>query len=685
MLEVEAAPSPDQQAQLEGSILPGDEDLQIRIGPVEKAQLGISLQEILTCSDTAMMPRYQQWKRIKSAYNLYPDSERQGMKPDASRLVSEMTRAQVNIAQARLEESILGVRPFIKFKVWFDGSPDQETQALVQAAKDAEEFFEHYAATDLEVDRWVPDVLHRDSKLGTAVTYVRWKIDERERLVRSDNGRVNTETTRHGRIHVCLVPNENVIVWPLHESEIENMVVVGHRTYYTPAEFRRWAKSINLAAADVESIVATASSPARTPDFISDDLAQKDIRPAGLDPFRGQVEITELWCDLPLPGEGMPKKFQCFIHEKSGADKMVLWVGRWAYHCGRHPYFDFQYWREDGSFWGSGVGLETMYPQAADSALWNLFIDNLKIICNHIRVLKAGSSAEALQDQIGPGYNLVTENPETDINVMALGGDLTNITEAMRVNDQRAVKGTGITPPIQGMGDPVLKSGASPSSLQMLINEANQKFGKVDKNHRRTFARMFAFFLDLIQQYAPDGLFYARAPGEQADVLRRLRYQAPPGDLSRKFRIEVEAPSATSNREVLKQNILIVYQMTLGHAQAAMAMAQQVLAQDPAGLQQFAQQVFDTVNALYAEVIRTHDIPGIVPPETPAMTPEHEQINQLMAQVQQLTQQIQQVQQQAQQQIAQAQQQMQMMMGGMNGQPMGPPGPGPGVPSPLPA
>ncbi len=667
-------------AQLVGSLLPGDDELEIRLEPHERLILGTELKDVIDACDTAMPQRLRRWREVKDAYNLVPDPLRQGQKSDASRLVSEMTRSQVNTASARLEESILGVRPFIKFDVWFESEPDPDTAALVEEARAAEEFFEGYAATDLEVNRWLPAGVHRACKLGTAIFYVRWLKETQERTFRNAAGNFETSSEEIGRIHVALVANENIVAWPLHETEIDRMAVFGHRTFYTPAEFRVFAGSIGLAKEEVERIVAVTTGDSDRSDHLAEDLAGKDIRTSGLDPFKGQVEITELWCDLALPGDDRPTKFQCFLHEKSGPDKSVLWVGRWAYNCGMRPYFDLQYWAEDGSFWGSGVGHELVYAQAAGSSLMNLLIDNLKIIANHLRIVRAGSTAEALQDQIGPGYNLVTENPEEDVRITALGGDLSHIYQAMDRNEQNAVRLTGVTAPLQGMGDPTLKSGASPSSLQMLINEANQKFGKVDKNFRKTFGRMFAFFLDMVQQFAPAGLFYARASEQQADVLRRMRYKAPSGDLARRFRIRVEAPSATSNREVLKQNIMVIYQLTQGHLKSALELGAQVIGKaDPAGFEQFQRQLLELNQELYRQIVQIHEVPGVggKVPRVPTPTPEHEQINQLTQQLEQLQGKLQQMQQQMQQQQAPP--------GGPPGGPPGmmsggPPGGMPGMP-----
>lgn len=672
-----------------GSLLPGDERLEVDLSDEDRATFTRELFDVLAANDTAMPLRYQRWKQIKDAYNLVPDSARQGLKPDASKLVSEMTRSQVNTASARLEESLLGVRPFIKFGVWFDNEGDPETQQLVAQAKAAEEFFEHYADTDLQVHRWLPDAIHRSCKLGTAVAYVRWQVETKVRRFRAKNGGVERDASdSYGRIKVALVPNENMVVWPLHESEMECLTVVGHRTFYTPAEFRQWALSIKLPALRVAEIIAAATGDEGTT-ATSQDLAGKDIRPSGMNPFKGQIEITELWPNLPLPGKTESESLQVFLHEKSGPEKALLWIGRNAYHSGRSPYFDFQYWREDLSFWGSGIGHELVFNQAADSALMNLLIDNLKIISNYVRFLKAGSTAEALQDQIGPGMNIVTENPDEDIRFEALGGDLSHIYQAMDRNDMRGMKGTGVTAPLQGMGDPVLKSGASPSSLQMLINEANQKFGKVDKNFRRTLVQMFGFFFELIQQYAPDGLFYAKAPEGQADLLRRMKFQAPPGDVAKLFRIRVEAPSATSNREVLKQNIMVLYQLTVKHVELLLGLGQSVIAaKDPSGFEKFQRQTLDLVNELYKQIVGVHDVPGLggVIPKVPAPTPDGQVINQLMQQVQQLGQQLQQKTQQLQaMQQPPGGPQMGGMPGGTQGQPMGAAGPQPGLPGPVPA
>jgi len=577
----------------------------------ERSELAQEICDTLTLYDDAMEGRIRRLQQINDSYNLVADSKRGGASAHSQRLVSELTRSQVNIATARIVEGIMGVEPLLMVQVFDDQKDDAVTQDLVEEGEASQEFLENYQAGVVKLPRKLQTAVHRACKLGGAVLRLTWKKNDHKYYYRDIDEQRQVVSVNRGAVCVDLIFSDQVVVWPLHEQDIEKLDFIGHRNYLIPSKFRRLAKRLELSAEDVKEVleasIGTESLAHRTREK---DLAGKDINVSQMGPKDGEVQVTELFLNDWIIGDRDPENLQVFLHEET---KKILWIGVNPFRAQRPPYFLIPYWTEDGSFWPTGVGHECLWPQAADSALWNLFIDNLKLIGNYLRILRAGSMAESLSDQIAPGINVVTENPEEDMRFEALGGDLSQIVQAQSLNDLRAMKLTSITAPSMGMGDPVLKSGADPSSISQLIEQAGKRFGQVDRNMRESISEIAMFILELVQQYAPDGSIEEVVSEENAALIKRSKYSLPRGDLRSKFRIVARAPSASSNREMMKQHLFMLFNLTSQHIGGLIQIGETVIGQtNPMGWQSFKERMVNWMhNDLYKAIIEQHEIGGM--------------------------------------------------------------------------
>jgi hypothetical protein len=625
----------------------------------EKEALAEELCDLLSAYDMAMVQRKLRWKEISDAYNLVPDAKRSGYKQDAQQLVSELTRSHVNIATSRIVEGLLGMNQLIQVSALDPDAKDEETASLVKTAKRLESFAETYLKTEVGAEPRLAMAAHRGCKLGDAVLRYGWRINDQKYFFRDKNGKFSKREETRGGVEWKLVFNDQVVVWPLHENRVEELELIGERTYFTPNSFRRFAKKIKLEPKLVKEIIGDATTVDDSKKASEEDLEGKDIHVSGVNPLRGEICITELFPqNYFIADRTEPSTLQVFLYE---AKRLVLWAGVNPYKNQRAPYIRFPYWIEDGSFWSSGVGHECLWPQAADSALWNLYIDNLKLVGNYVRIIKFGSMAEALADTIGPGYNLVTEDPENDLRLEALGGDLSTITEAMSLNELRAMKGDGITAPTQGFGDPVLKSGASPASINQLIQQAGKRFGQVDRNMRDALSDLVFCTLEVIQQFAPEGLIEEQVSEETAEVIKMAKYSMPLGDLRRTYRIQARAPSAASNNELLKQHLFMAYNLASQHLGSLVQIGAQVIAPaNPVGWQELQEDMLAWFhNDLFLEIVDSQEIPNLgarIPKVVPP-TEAQQFANQLFQQNQELQQQLAELMQRYESLMMQAEQQ----------------------------
>jgi hypothetical protein len=605
-----------------GEVEPGAGSATLNLTEPHKTELAETLCKILDSHDSAMSQRIRRWRKIEEAYNLRPDSEREGQRPDASSLVSEQTRSATNVATSQLVEALIGTKDgLFMTQVADDQATGQDTVAAVEFAERIDEFLEAYSLGEMNLPKELYKTIHGLCKLGSARVQVMWEVEEKKYAYRDATNKIQRETDRRGGVRWRNIPLRNAVSWPLSETDLQKALVVGHKTYMEHFEFRAFAKRLNVPDRTIKEILGEKTSDEtegydETDEELERNLKDQDINVGSeITKCYGFVVPTHrklLWCDYnPLLYQGV-------------------------------PYFNFAYWEELEAVHGSGVGDESLYPQAADSAMWNMYIDNLKIISNFQRIFKAGSTAEAMRDEVGPGRDLVTEDPEGDVAFTPLGADLKEMHDAMDRNDYRQMRATGINAPTQGFADPVLKSGASPGSYMQLIAQANKKFKQIDLNIRAELARAFMFVLELLQQYAPQGIYFNYVSDETAQVVSSLHFLPPKGNLSKRFRIMVRPPSAASNREMLRMNLMLIQNQTLQYASYMVQLAESTYGMiDPGKVFMLKEQILVYLNEIYKELLEVHEVPGLsAKAPTLQETPEDVLVSQLLAQIAQLRQQL---------------------------------------------
>ena len=213
-----------------------------------------------------------------------------------------------------------------------------------------------------------------------------------------------------------LIPNRLCIFWPLNKSvlDIEEVRIAGHRSFLDPFEMESFLATHKVGPLVRKKMMGEYEDDddgeEERDEGLEKDLEGKDLDLSGGTPFKGQTKITELWLtDMAIPGRPENDCYQVFLHEES---RQILAIYFNTKNNRRHPYFPIPYWVEGlERVVVRGVGFEVMYAQACDEALLNLHIDNLKVTGNHLQVIKAGTLAEELTDQIAPGRRPCDRGP----------------------------------------------------------------------------------------------------------------------------------------------------------------------------------------------------------------------------------------------------------------------------------
>lgn len=635
---------------LDGQKVPGTgEDVSLRLSEDHEKALARELCDLLLNHDQMMTERWERDKKVEDAYALMVDTTRTGTYPGAAMMASEMTMSAVDQANARISSAILNTAPIMEVNP-IESSTFRGDMA-VEVAGAAEDFLENYSRDVIKIEDLIPMITLRCTKIGTAVSYITWKDDKQEYKAYNRKGKIEKVKRDRSRITATLLRNQDVVFWPpwVHDWQ-DDYEVVGHRSQLTISQFRLKAKELGLDEDCQEEIEKFSANAALSEDR-NRALEREGIDGSVAQQEKGLVQLTELWCYRLLPDGEMPVRFQVFLHE--GLRKL-LWIDYNRFHSQKHPYFPTRYKKVDGSAWGTGLGHEIAYCQAADDAFRNLELDNLMSLAFVIMGLKAGTTADALMDRPYPGMRVATEDPSGDIVPISMApagsGALELLYTAIGANNQRKTDASGLASVLAGQGDPTMKSGAGTGSTMALIEQAGKKFGHVDQSIRSDLTPMFAFFLDLIAQFAAEGVLYTKTSDENAQTLSMLKFIPLQGNVSDNFRIRAHSASAAQNKEMTKQNMLVAHNFILQQVQSMLPLAQQYFqATNPEGLNAYMKDWLDTLEYLGDKILEHQEVPGLkdILPTVEDPTPQDQKINELQQQLQQATAQLQQIQQQA--------------------------------------
>lgn len=639
-----------------GAHLPGTGPQEIRLSADELAALASELCQILDEYDGVMEDHRDREEEIHDAYMQRPDPRHGDATPGSARMVSELTMTVVDQQTARLVSNMLEVQPLATITP-VENSEAEEDQASIDMAESAERFLHAYLMREMRAPDFLPLAIHDTVAVGTSVLVPEWRIEERKRYHYTKSSITpETKADKRGGIYAELVPNRHVKVWPPTVRDWQEAELVGHDSWLSVSQWRlravQWMKTKErpwgLTDDDLAAIEATAEYAS------GDERGSKQLENQGVQVDQAallgkRVQLTQVFGYRSLgKGDRDPKRFLCYLCRPA---RKVLWIGENPYHCQKFPYFPIRYKMIPGFAWGIGAGMEVMFHQAADTTFVCLEHDSLMSSAYGIVLRNASSMRDTLTDRPFPGQSVVVEDPQNDFIWRQLGSEVPQLQTAKDDNRYRAQTASGIPPVLSGTGDPIQKSGASSGGTVALIEQAGKKSGEIDRRIRTDFTAFLGFCLELVAQYAPNGVYYRFASKDDAETMKLLKFVPPRADLDEVFHISVQAPSASTSREARRQGYLMAWQFLMQHMQMWSPLATQYLqATNPAAVQPLNAKILTFSRFLASKIIQDYDLPGVGDqiPDIPAPQPADQTINSLMQQLQQMNQQMQQLTQQAQ-------------------------------------
>lgn len=628
----------------------------------QRSLLEYIIYDFISDYSSAMDDRHKIEDEIRDAYMLIGSPEQGGPSPGGSQLVSGLLRRLVVQVAARLNRNLDSVKPGIVVDP-IEGAGLFGSKATADMAKSTQNFLLNYSQREIKLDHIRPITILRAAKVGTAVLHVDWEETTTRALHYNDDAKLVRTTETLGGVKARLIDNRNVILWPPTIQDWADAEWMGHYVFLTRSQWAVRAASLGLDAETISMVEAHVSPADKS---ASEEANRHAIRTSAVDDHRDRspIEIVELWGNTILPGESQPAKFQLFFHP--GLRKILGPVTYNRLFSQDHPYCPIRYDWNDNAAWGTGVGHELLNYWSADCAMRNLSMDLLRSTFPVI-LRDAGSMWNVEAQAPRPGMQIPVNDTTTDFVTRNLGGPAPGLEEAIASNLNEARETSSFAPVLSGLGDPTQKSGAGTGSTLALIEQGGQRLAQVDTYLRNDWGRFYNKVLELVAQFAPNGVLYRYADPQDATIVKNLKYVPPRGRISDMFRIRVMAPSAGTSSESRKQNYLMVW----GFATQAVGLLQQMMGPllqktNPAGFDRWMQEVGVFIQTIMQKVVEYNELPGVgeLVPKFPEATPEDQQINQLNQELQS-----------AQAQLAQLQQMAQQMTGGQGQGPEGgPPG-----------
>lgn len=634
----ESGTRPDQFIAGDGS------PIQISLSETDAKLLVQELTDLVDEYRAAAKEKDDQEQEIRDAYLQRFDSAQGGTDIGAAEMVSELLYSSVDQAHARLTTNILTAKPLIVIDpvVTRNVTPEQADQA----AKDAQAFLNPYSMDEMDFRHLLPTALLRTAKVGNSVFYLRWEEEQKIRYEWTrDSSQPKRIEEKIGTVKPRLLDNQNVFLWPPTLPNWQNgYQIVGHEETLTPAKWRAMVATYGIAK-EVAQIIEGTPPDSDTPE---NQEAERHGIAAGVLPDRRllkPVTVCEAWCHMVLPGKVEPDKFQVIFHRPT---RQLIWAGYNANHSQKHPYHPLRYKWSDNFAWALGIGHECLQNQSADTALWNLELDNLMAGAYHVILRRSGSVYNTQTENMRPGAEIVVDDVEKDFRTVKLGGDAPEIGMSRALNKQSAAAGTGLSSVMFGQGDPVMKSGAGTGSTLALIEQGNKKLQQIDSNLRVDLSDIFQYILEQVAQYGQAGVYYRNTDEATADRLKVYLYEPPRGDIGRMFRFRAQAPSASTSDEARKQAYMLVWNFALEHSKVVSAYVEKVLAaENPAALPRWYRQTAIFLSHVVRKIAEFVELPGAASlvPDIPETTPQDQVINQLAQENSSLQQEIAQAQQ----------------------------------------
>ena len=556
-----------------------------------KSYLHERIQALTDGSRQLFQTKLPEWRRLYEARPL--ERNRQFPFENASNLVVPIIGIHCDTLHARIMASLWKTKPLFYSKLYgvYDKDMDPVRQAwedyLVYEATEPEEL--NLYETESE---WVSEIVRYGTSTLKVVNTQRYE-DYFQPAGDSNGGNFFRRTIYDGpcpqklAYQDFLIP-ENIPHWQQADIKIH----IARLTYYDLMQRKQYG------VYDEEAFKVVAAQPDRTsPDYVTKQRQDDADARTSSQGYR-EWDIHECWFSWKAVSGDFTPKVIVWYHFKSNTLLRAVYdfYPDQPFVMGRLLY-------RDDSIRGYGLCETLGQFQEELSVIHNQRRDNQTVA--NTKVWRVDPNSKLHEGyKVYPGAMLPADVGEIE---PLTQGEVSQLSiEEEKLSIDLAERRSGVSPPMQGMGAGSAqgKRGVySAAGTLSLLQEGNRRTDSTIADIRYAHARLGQI---LSRQYAFLGLDSKKLAffGTQADLIREAASYVKSGKLG----LTVNASSASVNKEIEKQNDLMLTQIINKHYQSIGQLIQSIQSvQTSPAVKDYFQHVIDASNKLMRGILRNFD------------------------------------------------------------------------------
>lgn len=525
--------------------------------------------------------------------------------PKASNLVIQLAATHADELLSRIMAIYQTDQLFVAQLLgdWEDGTGDEE-RAII------EEFMSDVALDPFELDLYRTEEIVFGSaiKYGVGIVKFPWMFEQEQVYTGSESPSLTSSfklETMKDNPNPANVPANLFLIDP-DINRLHDAGFIGHMVPYKKWQLRQLLeREKDTHIFDTEKLkTLIEGSPDRDgPNPVVQ--AQEDSK--GMNNNWANVgsewEITECWFAWYING----KKYRILAHWHHKTRTLLGGIFN-PYPMNQIPFEDAKLAYDDDQYYGYGFCEMLEHYQIEVSRNHNQRVDNRDLANTGVVRVDVGSSLASVI-QIYPGA--VIPAPKGELEVMAMGQAMTSTSEDEQLTLGLAKDRSGVDPAVGGTGGGIVnqKRGVYSAqgtaiAMQSINNRNNLRMSDMRSAHVRIGDK-------LLQQYSTYGVRPSRlrSYGDRASTLKAALEHYRNGKLG----LLIKPATASNNKELEKQNDLLLLQTMERQQQSDMQMVASIATQQgmPPELKAYMAQCFLAKNALFTRILREFEHPDV--------------------------------------------------------------------------
>ena len=477
----------------------------------KQQSLGKKLQSACISALQSRSSLEQHWLEWERAYEAQPLAKKHTPWQNASNINIPIASIITDAIAARLANTVMGIKPVITVNANIPEYADLDKQI--------EDFVEQMSLSSLYLNMPLlfPDLMIGVCKRGTGVLKIIRELD-------------------HPKFIIIFI--EDFIV-PPECNNVQTSDWIAHRFRLNWSELKLRERDFGYQNLDKIKQQSTEAPHS--------DLTQESQKIVGIDNsvLSPTYVLYEVWCKLDLDKDEIDEDYVVTLESETGT---ILRIIKNPYEHKRRPFVIFNMVPRERSIYGIGIPEMTYGLRAELNTIHNQRRDNATIANTICLKGRAGTSVKP-GVKIYPGKIFILNNPAEDLVPLVLGVVRPIALEEELITQSYIERRTGVSDYTLGRESSVAKTRATATGTLALIQEGNKRFDFMMRCVRASLVEAYSQVIELLAQYQAPSIY----SNNQTFAV------SVPKDFSRdKLTIQVTASSALVNREVEKQNLLVV-------------------------------------------------------------------------------------------------------------------------------